>query len=506
MSTVTKTILSNLIFNKEYFGKVIPFIKPEYFPKGPYRTTFNIIFKHFKEHNEAPSQTAVLVGLDKKHDVGQKEYDLTKELISSFRQVPESHKWLMETTEQFCKERAIDNAITEIIAIKENFELPVEERDRRIKDIGAIPDIMKAALSVGFTIDLGHDYNNSAEMRWDSYTTRAKKIPFMTHILNWITKGGVERKTLNLLMAGVNVGKSLGLCHLASEYLLMGHDVLYVSMEMAEEVVGKRIDANLMDISLEDLDEAANGAMTKREYLRKFERVIKKGIGRLYVKQFPTGGASTIHIANLLDELAIKKDFHPTVVIVDYLGIMASSRIRHSENSYTLVKSIAEELRGLAVERNVVIWSAAQTTRSAWDNTDVSMGDIAESAGLAATADFILAISEDEDLASIGQQLCKQIKSRYGDKNKNNKFTIIVEKDKQRWSDLDSTKPYNIYVPEQNNEADAPEEQENLPEPTIPIEPKSEKKSEEKKGLFTKGKSMSHIADIDIDDDPWSGF
>jgi KaiC/GvpD/RAD55 family RecA-like ATPase len=285
-----------------------------------------------------------------------------------------------------------------------------------------------------FNTNIGHDYFGSSYERFMSYKNKAKKVPFSIKILNMITKGGAEFGTLNLILAGVNVGKSLGLCSLAADYLKDGHDVLYVSMEMAEEVVGKRIDAALLDISMDDIDE---GLITESEFVRKIEARRNKGCGRLIIKQFPTGGANVNHLHNLMSELELKKGFKPTVVIVDYLGIMSSSRMKYSENSYTMVKAISEELRGFAIEHNVVCWSAAQTNRSGWDNLDVQMGDIAESAGLAATADFILAVMESDELAEINQQKFKQIKSRYGDKSKMSSFLLTVLKNKQRWMDID---------------------------------------------------------------------
>lgn len=440
--SVSQLIINNLIYNGDYFGKVYPFLESEYFARGPYRIVFELIDLYAKKHNKAPSLSALGVMIERKQNISQVDYEQSKILLSRVEQVPEDQKWLIDETERFCKERAINNALSECIQIQENFAKPLDEQDPKIKEIGAIPEVMKKALSVGFTFDIGHDYMTGAEERWNSYNEKTSKIPFMNHMLNRITKGGVERKTLNVLLAGSGVGKSIGLCHLATEYMQRGLNVLYVSMEMSEESVGKRIDANLMDVTLDDLD---SGLIQQSEFMNRFnKKVVQKGLGQLKIKQFPTSGASVSHIRNLLDELELKSGFKPDVIMVDYLGIMMSSRIKFTENSYTLVKTIAEEVRGLAIERDVVIWSGAQTTRGAWDSADISMSDVAESAGLVHTCDMILAISEDEDLISMGQQLFKQLKSRYGDKTINNKFCLAVEKGKMRWSDLDDTAPYTV--------------------------------------------------------------
>ena len=387
-------------------------------------------------HKALPSKNALGIALEKRSSISTVEFDATVELINGLDGVPEDLAWLLTETETFCQERAMNNAMSEAIRIQDNFEMPADQRDKRIPELGAIPEIMKKALSVGFSFDVGHDYWDDVEARWLSYKTKSRKIPFLIKMLNVITKGGVERKTLNLLMAGVNVGKSLGLVHLAAEYMMQGFNVLYVSMEMAEEVVSKRIDANILDIDLDDIDD---GVITEGEFMRKFASMKGKATGKLITKQFPTGAANVNHLNNLMSELSLKRKFKPDIVIVDYLGIMASSRMGFSENSYTMVKSIAEELRGFAVDHNVVVWSAAQTNRNGWDNNDVSMSDIAESAGLAATADFILAAMETEEMADAGLQMMKQIKSRYGDKNKFAKFPLGVEKGKQRWYQMEET-------------------------------------------------------------------
>lgn len=431
-----KTILSNVLYNDAYFRVVWPHLRNDYFNRQD-RTVFNLISNYYEEHKSVPSKNALLINLESMTKISQDEFDNTKDLITTLDTTPEDLSWLVGETEKFCRDKAVYNATSRAIEIQENAALPRDEQDKKLPDVGVIPELLQKAISITFDTAVGHDFFEDFETRWEMYRERTMKIPFGIRILDIITKNGVERRTLNLLMAGVNVGKSLGLCHLAATYLSQGRNVLYVSMEMAEHMVAKRIDANLLDVSMDDIDD---GIITYSTYKSRMENLSKKGLGKLIIKQFPTGGASVNHINSLLNELWTKRQWKPDIIIVDYLGIMASSRIKvFSENSYTLVKSIAEELRGLAIEHNVAVWSAAQTTRGGWDSSDINMSDIAESAGLAATADFILAVMETPDLAELGQQLFKQIKSRYGDKNRNNKFTMIVEKDKQRWLQTEDT-------------------------------------------------------------------
>lgn len=434
--SLPQTILSNILYNQEYFRTVWPHLYHEYFDKQE-RTVYQLIKKYYDEHKSIPSKNALMISLESMTKISQDEFDRSKSLISSLETQPEDLNWLVDETEKYCRDKAIYNATSRSIEIQENAALPRDEQDKRLPDVGVLPELLQKAISISFDTSVGHDFFDDFEQRWELYREKTMKIPFGIRILDMITKGGVERKTLNLIMAGVNVGKSLGLCHLASTYLTQGKNVLYISMEMAEHMVAKRIDANLLDVSMDDIDD---GVITYSSYKSRMENLSKKGLGKLIIKQFPTGGASVSHVDALLNELWTKRQWKPDVIIVDYLGIMASSRIKiFSENSYTLVKAIAEELRGLAIIHNVAVWSAAQTTRGAWDSSDVNMSDIAESAGLAATADFMIAIMETPDLAELSQQLFKQIKSRYGDKNKNSKFTMIVEKDKQRWLQCEDT-------------------------------------------------------------------
>lgn len=428
-------IFGQLISNNDYFGRVWPYLKEDYFDKGPARTVFNCIKKHVDSYHGVPSKVALDLVVENM-SLNEVDYKGTNELLSALKTEPESIDWLIPETEKFIQNVAIWNATAEIIKIQTNAKKPISQRDKRLPDLGACPDILREALSVCFDGSIGHNWMDDYEARWLSYQNKSRKVPFKLNMLNKITKSGVELGTLNILLAGVNVGKSLGLCSLAADYLQKGLNVLYISMEMAEEVVAKRIDANLLDVTMDDIDD---GNITYEEYKTKMEKWRKsQQLGDLYIKQYPIGGANSLTFKALLNELKLKKLFKPDVIVVDYLGICASSRIKaFSENSYILVKAIAEELRALAVEEAVPVWTAAQTTRGGWDNSDITMGDIAESAGLSHTADFILAVIETEELAQQGVQLMKQIKSRYGDKMINNKFYLRVKKGNQRWFEED---------------------------------------------------------------------
>lgn len=428
-------ILGQLISNQDYFGRVWPYLNEEYFEKGPAKILFNSIHKHVNDYNGVPSKVALNLALSNSK-INESEMKGSLELLKSLPDEKESLDWLIPETEKYVQKVAMYNATSRIIQIQQNADLPLNQRKKGIPDVGAIPEIMRDALSVCFDSSIGHNWMDDYEARWLSYQNKTRKIPFKLSILNKITKGGAENATLNILLAGSNVGKSLGLCTLAADYLQTGKNVLYISMEMAEEVCAKRIDANLLDVSLDDIDD---GKISYPEYKSKMERWRKSNVlGQLYIKQYATGGANANTFRALINELKLKKNFVPDIIIVDYLGICGSSRIKqYTENSYTLVKAIAEELRALAFDTNTCIWSAAQTTRGGWDASDISMGDVAESAGLVHTADFMLGVIETEELAQQGLQLIKQLKSRYGDKMINNKFTLIVKKGNQRWVEPD---------------------------------------------------------------------
>ena len=433
---MVETILSHLMFNRTYFSKVWPYMSDEYFDQGPGKTLFKLMKNHVDEYNNVPSVTAMDLALSNS-SLSEVEVQGAHELLTELKDTPEDQNWLVKETEKFVQKQAMFNATSRIIEIQTNADLPPGKRDKKLPDIGAIPDIMRDALAICFDSNLGHDWMEDYEARWLSYQNKTRKVAFKIPMLNKITKGGAEIGTLNVLMAGVNVGKSLGLCSLAADYMQCGRDVLYISMEMAEEVCAKRIDSNLLDVTLDDIDD---GNISYAEYKMKMEKWRStKTLGRLKMKQYPTGGANANTFRAYLNELKLKENFVPEVIIVDYLGICGSARIKqYTENSYTLVKAIAEELRALAVETQTVLWTGAQTGRSAWDASDMEMGDVAESAGLPATADFMLGVIETEELAQQGVQLMKQIKSRYGDKNYFNKFNLGVKKGNQRWYELDN--------------------------------------------------------------------
>lgn len=431
---MVEIILSQLLTNKEYFIKVWPYMNADYFDKGPAKTLFNQLKSHVSEYQSVPSKVALALALDNS-TISETEHQGAKELLDSLASAPEDQEWLVKETEKYVQKAAMFNATSKIIEIQTNADLPREQRDKRMPGIGAIPDIMRDALSICFDSALGHDWMEDYEERFQSYLNKTRKVPFRLSILNKITKGGAEYGTQNILLAGTNVGKSLGLCSLAADYLQTGHNVLYISMEMAEEVCAKRIDANLLDVSLDDIDE---GHVSWAEYKAKMEKWRQNGtLGKLKIKQYPTGGAHADTFRALLNEYKLKQSFVPDVIIVDYLAICASSRCKtFSENSYGLIKMVAEELRGLAVEKDVVLWTAAQTTRGANVAAEIDMADIAESFGIAHTADFMLGVVETEELAQMGIQLIKQLKSRYGDKNYYNKFKMGVKKGNQRWYEV----------------------------------------------------------------------
>ena len=435
-----QTILSNLMHNVEYLRKTLPHLKSEYFDDEA-KIIFNLIKKYVVKYKKVPTKNALIVSLEH-HNYDDDYHDEIVQDINSFDESPDDFNWLVDETESFCQEKALFIAITKVIKINDNAILTEDSRDVKIQPTGAIPEILKKALSICFDNSVGHDYFADSDARYDSYHLKSDKIPFRLRILNLITKGGVQRKTLNVLLMGVNVGKTLGLCNLAADYIRSGFNVLYITMEMAETEISKRIDANLLDI---DLDDLAN--IDRESFNGKVHSIKGKTDGHLIVKQFPTAGASVNHFNSLLDELSTKKSIYPDVVIVDYLGICASSRINGGmENTYVLVKAIAEELRGFAVENNIAVWSAAQTTRNAWGASDIEMGDTAESAGLPATCDFMLGGLETEETISHGQQMFKQLKSRYGDKNYFNKFMLNVHKARQKWDDVDE----DGFTPTQN--------------------------------------------------------
>jgi len=437
---IEKLIFNNLLHNEEYLRSVILHLKEEYFYDNVEKRIFKYINLFFNKYNKVPTAAVLKLALEKDTTLREDEYSSGLEMIESFQNTGEDLNWLLDETEKFCKNKSIYNALHESLAIKENSELPIERQNKKLPDIGMIPELLSNALAVTFDNSVGHDYFEDSEERWKVYHNRETKIPFRLDVLNRITKGGVEFKTLNIILAGVNVGKSLGLCHLAADYISQGYNVLYISMEMSEIVgVAKRIDANLFNMKLGDLENLDPGTYNKR-----VKRLRENITGKLVIKEYPSTSAHVGHFRALLTELKQKKNFVPQVIMLDYLGECASSTMKYSENSYAYVKRIAQEVRGLAQEQDLCIWTAAQLNRTGFNSSDVDMADTADSFGLPAVADFMLAVIETDEFIAMGQQMFKQIKSRYGNKDINTRFMMGVDKDKQQWfevTDINNTIP-----------------------------------------------------------------
>ena len=436
MQTIERTALTQLVTNELYARKVLPFIKGDYFSDKTERTVFEEIAKFVEKYNKIPTQTSLEIGVQGRKDLNEHEYSKVVEVIKTLESTDVDFDWLVDTTEKFCKDRAVYNAIVEGISI-------IDGKDKS-RDAGAIPSILTEALAVGFDNSVGHDYLEDAQSRFEYYHTVEKKIPFDLDFFNRITKGGLPPKTLNIALAGTGVGKSLFMCHMAANCLSQGKNVLYITLEMAEERIAERIDANLMGVSMEDLHD-----LPKQMFDSKIDFINKNTSGTLIVKEYPTASAHSAHFRGLIKELAIKKSFKPDIIFIDYLNICGSSRFKGAANinSYTMIKSIAEELRGLAVETNVPIMSATQTTRSGFSNSDVGLEDTAESFGLPATADLMFALISNEELDALNQIAVKQLKNRYNDPTSNKRFVIGIDRAKMRL--------FDVTLEEQNGLADS---------------------------------------------------
>ena len=436
MQTIERTALTQLVTNELYARKVLPFIKGDYFSDKTERTVFEEIAKFVDKYNKIPTQTSLEIEVQGRKDLNEHEYSKVVEVIKTLESTDVDFDWLVDTTEKFCKDRAVYNAIVEGISI-------IDGKDKS-RDAGAIPSILTEALAVGFDNSVGHDYLEDAQSRFEYYHTVEKKIPFDLDFFNRITKGGLPPKTLNIALAGTGVGKSLFMCHMAANCLSQGKNVLYITLEMAEERIAERIDANLMGVSMEDLHD-----LPKQMFDSKIDFINKNTSGTLIVKEYPTASAHSAHFRGLIKELAIKKSFKPDIIFIDYLNICGSSRFKGAANinSYTMIKSIAEELRGLAVETNVPIMSATQTTRSGFSNSDVGLEDTAESFGLPATADLMFALISNEELDALNQIAVKQLKNRYNDPTSNKRFVIGIDRAKMRL--------FDVTLEEQNGLADS---------------------------------------------------
>ena len=418
------TILNNLFFHEDYARKVLPFLKEDYFPLRTDKILFTEIYKFVEKYNNLPTKESITIELGQRKDINEDEINTLKDNINSITKLDSDPKWLLDVTEKFCKDRAVHNAVLDGIRI-------LDKKDSK-RTPEAIPSILADALAVSFDQHIGHDYIDDADRRFKWYHTKETKYQFDLDYMNRITKGGVPSKTLNIALAGTGVGKSLFMCHCASAYLAQGLNVLYITLEMAEERIAERIDANLLDVTMDDLH-----TMPKDLYDNKIEKIRQKTGGKLIIKEYPTASAHSGHFRALFNELALKKSFKPDVVFIDYLNICASSRFKGGNiGSYFYIKAIAEELRGLAVEFNVPLFSATQTTRTGFMSTDIGLEDTAESFGLPATADFMFAIISNDDLEALGQLKIKQLKNRYNDPAINRSFIIGVDRAKMRLYDV----------------------------------------------------------------------
>ena len=424
---IETTILTNLFYNENYTRKTLPFIKPYYFSKKDERELYAEVEKFVTKYKNLPTKEAILIELNNRKDLNEEEYKGIKDLVSGISYEEVDLQWLLDTTEKFCKDRAVHNAVLDGIKILDNKD--------KTRTPEAIPSILADALAVSFDNHVGHDYIEDAKARFDWYHTKEKRYPFDLSFFNRITKGGVPSKTLNIALAGTGVGKSLFMCHCASSFLTQGQNVLYITLEMAEERIAERIDANLFDVTIDDLH-----AMPKDLYDSKLSKLEGKTKGKLIIKEYPTASAHSGHFRSLLNELSLKKSFKPQVIFIDYLNICASSRFKGGNiSSYFYVKAIAEELRGLAVEFDVPIFSATQTTRTGFVSTDIGLEDTSESFVLPATADFMFALMSNEELESLGQMKVKQLKNRYNDPGMNRAFIVGVDRAKMRLYDVENS-------------------------------------------------------------------
>jgi len=428
MDKVEILVLRNLLFNEEYLRKVIPFIKADYFEDPHQKVVFEEIQNFVNEYNQPPTKEVLYIEVEKRQDITDTSFQEITKLVSYLEDVPSDFEWLLDTTESWCKDRAIYLALIESIALADGKD---ESKDR-----GAIPSILSDALAVSFDTHVGHDYLQDYEERYESYHRKEDTIPFDLEYFDKITKGGLPNKTLNIALAGTGVGKSLFMCHFASSVLLQGKNVLYITCEMSEEKIAERIDANLLNVNIQEITD-----LPKVMFENKVTSLAQKTQGTLIIKEYPTASAHSGHFRSLLNELALKKSFRPDIIFIDYLNICASSRYRQSGtvNSYSYIKAIAEELRGLACETNLPIVSATQTTRSGYGSSDVELTDTSESFGLPATADLMFALISTDELEELGQIMVKQLKNRYNDLNMNKRFVVGVDRAKMRLYDCEQS-------------------------------------------------------------------
>ena len=417
---IEQLIFSNLIFNETYARKSLPFLKDDYFQSRTDKTLFNLVSDYVEKYNSLPTKEALAIEISNVKGLSDDEVKLLKQQVTDVSEDKTDIEWLYDQTEKFCQDKAVYNAVMDSINILDG---------KGGQDKGAIPDILSKALAVSFDTHIGHDFLEGSDERYEYYHRKESRLPFDLDYFNLITKGGLPKKTLNIALAGTGVGKSLFMCHCAAANLSQGSNVLYITMEMAEEKIAERIDANLLNEAIDMLS-----MLPKDVYDKKIERIKSKTPGKLIIKEYPTASAGSNHFRHLLNELKLKRNFKPDIIYIDYLNICMSSRLKFGANvnSYTYVKSIAEELRGLAVEFNVPIVSATQTTRSGYSNTDVGLEDTSESFGLPATADLMFALITSEELEGLGQIMVKQLKNRYNDPFFHRKFVVGVDKSKMK--------------------------------------------------------------------------
>jgi len=433
MERIERTALKNLIHNEEYCRKVLPFIKEEYFTDRLEKLLFTEIYKFVNKYNNIPTKESLSIEINGNRSINEDEYKKITDILSTLNPEPINLEWLVETTETFCKDRAIHNAILGGIQI-----LDGKDKDHTPE---YLPEMLSEALSVSFDQKVGHDYLLESKERYDFYRKKEERIELDLDFFNKITRGGIPSKTLNICLAGTGVGKTMFMTHLASSILLQGKNVLYITMEMAEERIAERIDANLLNVGMSDLEE-----LPYTMYETKINKLQSKTTGQIIIKEYPTASAHVGHFKSLISELALKKSFKPDIVFIDYLNICSSSRFKAGANvnSYTYIKAIAEELRGLAVENDFPIFSATQTTRGGFVSSDVGLEDTSESFGLPATADFMFALISSEELEEKNQIMVKQLKNRYNDPTVNRKFILGVDRSKMKFYDVEQSAQEDI--------------------------------------------------------------
>lgn len=440
---IEQTILANLVHNETFTRRVVPFIRSEYFTDVRERTVFDLIVDYISKYNGMPTREALAIELDSLSILSQTDFENTVSLIEELRPMPADDQWLLDQTESFCQDKALRLAVLQAINIMDGGDQSLTK--------GAIPQVLSDALAVSFDSSVGHDYLEDSEARYEFYNKREDRVKFHLSLFNKITNGGLPRKTLNVILAGTGVGKTLFMCDAAAGNLMDGKNVLYITMEMAEERIAERIDAKLLDVTVKELQK-----MPYDLYAKKMSRVRSKTVGKLVIKEYPTASANANHFRQLIQELKLKKNFVPDIIYIDYLNICSSFRIKigGNANSYTYVKSIAEELRGLAVECNVPIITATQTNRAGFSDNDPGLESTSESFGLPMTADFMFALASNEELEKLGQILVKQLKNRYGDPSYWRRFVIGVDRDKMTLFDVEDGAQPEVPTGNPNHDAD----------------------------------------------------